>query len=91
MYFVPIIYALFVRKPRTTEVDKCQVSKSILTMPNKAQSHTENRAKVCLLCFQKGSDMVPARGGSILARIRKYFVKNYDSNEEHLPSAICSR
>ena len=60
-------------------------------MSNKALSHTENRAKVCLLCFQKGSDMMPARRGSILARIWKYFIKNYDPNEEYLPSAVCDR
>ena len=67
------------------------MSKSINTMPNKALSHTENRAKVCLLCFQKGSDMVPVRRGSVLVRIWKYFIENYDPNEEHLHSAVCAR
>ena len=32
--------------------------------------------------------MVPARRDSILERIRKYFIENYDPNEEHLPSEI---
>ena len=35
--------------------------------------------------------MVPARKYSILARIRKYFIVNYDHNEEHLSSAIFAR
>ena len=42
------------------------------------------------MCFQKVSDMVSARG-LILARIWKYFIENYDPNEEHLPSAVCAR
>ena len=60
-------------------------------MPNKTLSHIENCAKVCLLCFQKVSDMVPARRGLILARIWKYFIEKYDPNEEQLTSAVCAR
>ena len=52
---VSIIFRfMFRRKSRTAVADKYQVLKSVITMPNKAISHTENRAKVCLLCFQKG-------------------------------------
>ena len=81
----------FTRKSRTAITDKYQISKSVITMPNKALLHIENCAKVCLLCFQKISDMVPSRGDSILPRSRKYFIENYDPNEEHLPSAVCER
>ena len=57
-------------------------------MPNKTPSNTQNRAKVCLLRFQKGSDMVLARRGSIIARIWKYFFENYGPKNNYLPGAF---
>ena len=82
---------MFTRKSRTAAADKYQVSKSVMTMPNKAQLLTEKCASVSLLCFQKISDMVPARRDAMLPRSQKYFIENYDPNEEHLPSAVCAR
>ena len=60
-------------------------------MPNHKNSHDENRSKVCLLCFQKGSSMkslVPSK--EILKRVQNFFIENYDPSDLKMPAGLCS-
>jgi hypothetical protein len=59
-------------------------------MPNTSKTHNENRSKVCLLCFQKGSTMRSAESPENLTRIQEYFFENYDPSDLKLPNGICS-
>ena len=56
----------------------------------KQQSHAQNRAKVCLLCFQKGSSMTVI-SGTVLTRIQVHFLTSYNSNDQKFPNGICTR
>ena len=55
-----------------------------------AKSHDENRAKVCLICFQKNKNMIPAENPTLLKRIQEFFFENYCPSDLKLPSAICA-
>lgn len=59
-------------------------------MPNHAKSHEENRAKVCLICFKRGSSMQRI-GDASLSRVQQFFCSDYDINQEFLPAAVCAR
>ncbi|PAA78421.1 hypothetical protein BOX15_Mlig010790g22 [Macrostomum lignano] len=59
-------------------------------MPNYSKSHEENRLKVCLVCFKRGSGMQRI-GKAALPRIQRYFYANYDLKNEFLPAALCAR
>ena len=59
-------------------------------MPTTSKTHNENRSKVCLLCFQKGSTMRSAGSPENLTRIQEYFFENYDPSDLKLPIGICS-
>ena len=54
-----------------------------------SRTHNENRALVCLVCFQKGASM-----GNIVgvthSRIIKYFMEDFDPSDLKLPNGICS-
>lgn len=56
-------------------------------MPHKAFSHSENRCKVCFLCFRKQKVMIEIKGKlkSDLTNV----ITNY-IDEENLPAALCS-
>ena len=54
------------------------------------RTHNENRALVCLMCFEKGSSMRKITG-VILSRIQKYFIEDFATSTLELPSSICSR
>ena len=58
-------------------------------MPTTSKTHDENRSKVCLLCFQKGSTMRSAGSPENLTRIQEYFFENYDPSDLKLPIGIC--
>lgn len=58
-------------------------------MSKYAKSHYENRAKVCLLCFQKNKTMMPAENPFLLKRIKEFFLKNYCPSDFKTPSSIC--
>ena len=53
-------------------------------------THAQNRAKVCLMCFQKGKAMRNITEG-VLKQIHSFFISNYDPSELKMPNAICSR
>ncbi|PAA49210.1 hypothetical protein BOX15_Mlig018049g5 [Macrostomum lignano] len=55
-----------------------------------ALSHEENRLKICLLCYKKGSSMQRI-GNASLKRIQAHFLPNYNANDEQLPAALCAR
>ena len=53
-------------------------------------SHAQNRAKVCLLCFEKGSSMTVI-SGLVLNRVKNHFLTNYNPNDQKFPNGICAR
>ena len=53
-------------------------------------SHAQNRAKVCLLCFEKGSSMTVI-SGLVLNRGKNHFLTNYNPNDQKFPNGICTR
>ena len=60
-------------------------------MSKNKKSHDENRSKVCLMCFQKGSSMislVPSK--EILKRVQNFFIENYDPSDLKMPAGLCS-
>ena len=64
---------------------------------NWAKTHKELRSLVCLICIQKLKTMKPISGSptdpkenSLLDKIQKAFLINYDPGNPKLPSAICS-
>ena len=59
-------------------------------MANYVKNHTQNRAKVCLLCFQKGSSMTQITG-VVLKRVQTYFMENYNPLNMQMPNGICTR
>lgn len=52
-----------------------------------ARSHDENRHRVCAVCMEKGDCPI---SHAILERIKKYFIENFDVNDQCIPAAICS-
>ncbi|KAK6168742.1 hypothetical protein SNE40_019927 [Patella caerulea] len=60
-------------------------------MPKGPLSHTDNRSKVCISCFQKCSSMSSTDGEKILSRIRTSYISNYDPEDAQLPRAVCTR
>ena len=56
-----------------------------------ARTHDQNRELVCLVCFKKGNSMIKIDSGVNLSRVQKYFIENYDPNEEKIPNGLCSR
>ena len=57
---------------------------------HKGRTHAENQSQVCLICFQRGSDMRKLVNVNLL-RVRKYFFEDFDPSEVKLPNGICSR
>ena len=57
-------------------------------MSKSALTHAQNRAKVCLLCFQKGSSMSLITGIT-LTRVQSYFFENFNPLDQKLPNGIC--
>ncbi|KAK6196452.1 hypothetical protein SNE40_001675 [Patella caerulea] len=60
-------------------------------MPHHACDHEENRTKVCLVCFKKGASTIQIKEGKVLCRVRQFYIENYDPQDGHMPSGICSR
>ena len=57
------------------------------------KSHDENRGKVCLICFPKKPKNRPQLrkiGGVVLERVKKYFLPDYDPENQLYPTGICS-
>lgn len=52
----------------------------------KAATHEENRNKVCIVCFRKGTYNIT---DSVKERIRLYFMENISFNDSRVPAAIC--
>ena len=63
----------------------------MLNPPKYAKSHDENRAKVCLICFQKHppKSMRSAESPVQLKRIKEYFLENYCPSDLKMPSGLC--
>ena len=59
-------------------------------MPKEGSTHGQNRSKVCLLCFQKGSTMFPITGLT-LQRIKSHFLANFEPSDQKMPISICGR
>ncbi len=57
---------------------------------HKPRNHGENQYLVCLVCYQKGSDMRKIVGVT-LQRIHKHFFEDFDSSDFKLPNGTCSR
>lgn len=51
-------------------------------------THDENRSKVCIVCFEKGSYDITA---TVLQRIKDLFIENYELEDECYPTSICGR
>ena len=58
-----------------------------LIMPP-SRTHNNNRALVCLVCFQKGASMCNIVGVTH-NRIIKYFMEDFDPTDLKLPNGIC--
>ena len=56
-------------------------------------THAQNRSKVCILCFEKGSSMKDLNDKTIvdLKRVRDYFFTNYDHKDMKFPNGLCAR
>ncbi len=61
-----------------------------MSKPTRAASHADNRQKVCLVCFAKGSSL-KLIGATTLNRIQQYFMPDYDLEDERFPTALCAR
>ena len=59
-------------------------------MPNKAQTHEQNRGKVCLICLKKGNSMSNIAGVTY-SRVKAFYLSNYDPSDDRLPNGICGR
>ena len=58
---------------------------------NYRKNHEQNRSKVCLVCFDKGTKSSMALiTGVQLRRIHDFFLEDYNVNNPELPNAICS-
>ena len=55
----------------------------------KALTHAQNRSKVCLICFQKGSTMRSTESPQNLKRISEFFMENYDPYDLKMPNGLC--
>ena len=55
------------------------------------KTHSENRSKVCLVCFQKGSPKAMQNAGAAanLKRIKEFFLENYDPTDLKMPNGLC--
>ena len=53
-------------------------------------THAENRSKVCLICFQKGSTMRSAESPKNLSNIKEFLMENYDPLDLEMPSGVCT-
>ena len=53
-----------------------------------ANTHDENRFKVCIICMEKGDCKI---SDVVKQRIHAYFIENYDVNDQCCPAAICAR
>ena len=61
-------------------------------MPKSANSHNENRAKVCSLCFQKHplKNMRSTDSPVNLKSIKEFFIETYCPLDLKMPSGICT-
>jgi len=50
--------------------------------------HSENRFKVCALCFNKGAYSIT---DVVLQRIQTYFIENFNLTDDCLPASICAK
>lgn len=64
---------------------------AIFSMPKEAKTHGQLRSMVCLVCFQKRSDIWIITGGVVLERIRTSFMTNYDPEDQYVPNGLCGR
>ena len=60
------------------------------TFKQRMLTHSENRSKVCLICFQKGSTMRSTESPSNLKRIQEFFMINYDPSDLKMPGGLCA-
>ncbi len=55
-----------------------------------AKTHAQNPACVCLVCFQKGSDVRKLTELNI-NRVREFVLEDFDPSNPKLPSGLCAR
>ena len=60
-----------------------------------SRTHGENRNYVCLICFTKPlkaelNKTIWVIQGVQLQRVQKYFMSNYDPNDQRYANGICS-
>ena len=51
------------------------------------RSHLENRARICLVCGEKGEAEIK---GKLLDAVKMYVLNSYDPQDYNLPSALCN-
>ena len=61
-----------------------------MSFKQRARTHDETRAEVCLMHFGKGSSMRPISKVD-LARIKEFFLPSYDVDDQKLPCGLCAR
>ena len=54
-----------------------------------ALTHAQNRSKVCLVCFQKGTTMRSAESPQNINNIQEFFMENYNPLDLKMPSGLC--
>ncbi len=59
-------------------------------MPKEAKTHAQNRACVCIVCFEKGSDVRKCTEINI-NRVRQFVLEDFDTSNPKLPSGLCAR
>lgn len=54
------------------------------------RTHLENRFRVCLVCGDKGNDLI--KGNTLIRAVQEYVMATYDPEkvDDHLPGALCS-
>ena len=57
-------------------------------MPHHARSHSENRSLVCIICFNKGKNVISI-SEEVHRLINNHAIYGYSLDDERLPSGIC--
>ena len=55
------------------------------------RNHAQNRAMVCLLCFNYNKKTKKITDGLQLERVKKYFFEGFDTSHPKYPNGICNR
>ena len=61
-----------------------------LSVPSRARTHDENRAKVCQMCWLKAPGTGEPMSATDIQRVLKFHFPRYDINNQKLAKSLCS-